>query len=164
MFFRLLHGIHTEKGTKYEAKTERNAEGVLVYVSQPIVESKNDLVAHFGTNKFQRMSDKEASLLLAEHRQAAGEEMGTPFVPPAAPATPESEVSKAAKEGTKEIAKPFGKDVTHKFPFVQKKTDLTVRFKRGEGYFVEDDGKIVTEVPLKREEVLAWVRAYKEEN
>ena len=162
MYFVLLKGTHLEKQTAYHVETEI-VEGKREIKSQPVVESERDLVAAFGSEKFREISKDEADLML---KKAGKQEKPNPV--PAEPA--KSDFAKAAEEGAVGIAEPPGIDVTHKFEkFARKWPKIAVFFKRGKGFYVVDArtqtpvcSGIVTEEPLKRDEVAKWVKAYME--
>jgi len=161
MYFRLLHGVHLEKGgKKYEAKWERNKDGALEYTSQPIVQSDNDLVKQFGTNKFQRMNDKEAIVILSEQQDEA---VGQPDSKDSVPTAPvETEVAKAAKQGAVEITEPPGKNVTRHYPKAEKK-GLAIYRKSNDAYLVHSsDGEAITELPITKIEMVKLIKEFSE--
>jgi len=163
MYFLLLQGMHSELGKTFRAETEPDKEGRLRIKNRPVVKSKRDLVAAFGVEKFRPISESEAKALLKTDGLLEKPPDSTDSDPAASEA--ESDAVKAAKQGAAAIAEPPGTDVTHKFPETQDETDITplkIYFKRGEGYFVVDNGKIITEVALKRADVVDWVQAYRE--
>lgn len=158
MYFQLLSGIHVQHGKKYEVVTERNKEtGEILVLNQPIIESEKDMVAAFGANKFRRVYRQEMNDLLLK---AGGKVENTSSIPPAI----DTEVAEAVKKGAVGIAEPPGIDVTEKFPEISEYDDehsLKVYFKRPKGYYITDDGNVVTDVPLKKDELLNWVKIYK---
>ena len=139
MYFQLLHGIHTELGKKYQTVMGRNEQGERVYLERPTVESKQDLVALFGTNKFRRLSDDEAKNLLSQKTDVSlGQATPTD-------ASPKGSVAEAAKQGAAGIAIPPGKDVTLKFPRARA-MGLCIYYKEHKYKIVNDkDGKILSE-------------------
>lgn len=158
MFFRLLIGIHTEYGKRYQAVITRDEKGAVTSVTQPIIESKNDLASLHGTDKFQRLSDKEAAFLLQE--LAVAEPGSTNPVPTA---TVESEVSKAAKQGAVSTLEPLGKDVTDKHPGA-KNAGLVIYRKDKNAYLVTMlDGSLITAAgTITKVEVKKLIEQYSE--
>lgn len=158
MYFQLLCGTHVKNGKKFEVITERNKEtGEVLVLSQPIIESEKDMVAVFGANKFRRVYRQEMNDLLLK---AGGKAESTSSVPPAT----DTKVDEAVKQGAVGIAELPGVDVTDKFPEISEYDEegsLKVYFKRPKGYYITDDGNIVTDVPLKKDELLNWVKIYK---
>lgn len=163
MYFVLLRGTHLGLGNKkYQVEMETNTNtGVRRIKSQPVVESERDLVAAFGPEKFREISKSEADFML---KTAGKQEKPNPV--PAVSA--KSNFVKAAEEGAVGIAEPPGVDVTHKFEkFARKWPKIAVFFKRGKGFYIVDAriqtpvcSGIVTEEPLRRDEVAKWVKAY----
>jgi hypothetical protein len=114
MYFQLLRGMHRENGVDYKVAYEQNDQGVRHCVDQPVIESESDLVKNFGAEKFRRLSDNEAKAILrVDEETTIGDQESETTLDPLAP---ESDVTKAAKEGAAEIAEPIGKDVTDRFP------------------------------------------------
>ena len=159
MYYVLIQGTHMEKGRVYKTETEQDEQGKTRIKSQPVVESKRDLVVAFGPEKFREVSKDEALRLGFKELDVAGGQENSSPVP--ATAT-ESEVAKAVKKGAVAIAEPPGVDVTGKFEELSEWPKITAYFKRGKGYFVVDGSNIVTEEPLKRDEVVKWIQAYME--
>jgi hypothetical protein len=157
MFFQLLHGIHTELGKKYQAVMDKNDKGERVYVSQPVVESKQDLVALFGSNKFRRLSDNEANLLLkTDDNQSPGQ----PVSPDTSPGV--SAVAEAAKQGAAGTAEFPGREVTHKFPRTRQ-MNMQVFYKDHKYIITDLKGKILTtDGPLTRNQVNEFITEHLE--
>lgn len=160
MYFQLLFGKHLEKEKQYSVTIERDDQGIPHITAQPIIESDRDLVVAFGSEKFKRIPDSEIKSLLVETSGQTTSQSTSPDV------SNKEAVEKAVKRGSAGIAEPPGVDVTNKFPEIQngKETQFSFRvyFKRGKGYFIGDGVQILTEVPLKREEVANWIKAYVE--
>ena len=156
MYFVLLKGSHSEFDKNFQVKTAPDGQGVPGIVTQPVVESTRDLVAAFGPEKFRRISNDEAKTLLPEAEKEAGRQ------DTAKDSDPTSSVQKAAEEGAAEIAEPPGVDVTEKFPELSEWPTVVVYFKRGVGYFIADKNKVITEKPIKRKDIVEWVRNYME--
>ena len=155
MYFQLLAGSYACGNKKWNVEVERDGKGAVLSMKQPIVESNSDLLAAFGPEKFRQVTVEEAKSL--RHLQ------NLQTVAQPAPLPPElSLVEKAAMEGAKEIAEPPGVDVTSKYPEIQDDlTPLKIYYKRGKGYYVMDGGEIITQEPLKREDVVTWVESYR---
>lgn len=158
MYFLLLQGVHLEFGKTFRVETERDGEGRLRIKKQPVVESKNDLVNAFGVEKFRRISEDEAKAL----SKTEGLEYVSTDQQNSAETETESEVAEVAKKGTVGIAEPPGIDSTGKFPELSEWPTITAYYKRGIGYFIADNGEVVTEAAIKRGDVVEWVRSYKE--
>ena len=143
MYFLLLQGTHLEYGKKFQAETERDGEGRLRIKNRPVVESKRDLVTAFGAEKFRLISESEAEALSKTGGLS-------------------EQVQDSAKKGAVGIAEPPGIDSTSKFPELSDWPNITAYYKRGKGYFISDNGEVVTEAPIKRGDVVVWVRSYME--
>jgi hypothetical protein len=157
MFFRLLSGIHTEFGKKYQVIVTKNEQGKVTNISQPVVESKVDLVQKLGPEKFQRLTDKEAAFLLQE---SVVDEPGSTNPVPTTPA--ESEVSKVAKEGAKDVLEPLGKDVTDKHPGAYD-AGLRIFRKTKDAYLVtlaKNDELITAAGPITKDELKKLIKQY----
>ena len=159
MYFLLLQGTHLEYGKKFQAETEQDNEGRLRIKNRPVIESKRDLVAAFGAEKFRLISKGEAEALsktggLSEQVQDSAD--SDPVT------SEESEVAKVVKKGAVGVAEPPGIDSTHKFPELTEWPTVTAYYKRGKGYFIADNGEVVTEAAIKRGDVVEWVRSYME--
>lgn len=159
MFFRLLCGIHTEFGKKYQVVLTKDEKGKITNTSQPVVESKNDLVRQFGPEKFQRLTDKEAAFLSQE---SVVVEPGT--TNPVPTTQPESEVAKATKQGATAILEPLGKDVTDKYPGAYD-AGLRVFRKTKDAYLVtlaKNDELITAVGTITKSEVKNLIKQYLE--
>jgi hypothetical protein len=152
MYFVLLRGTHLEFDTSYSVEMEV-VEGVRKIKTQPVVESKRDLVVAFGPDKFRKITKDEADLML----ETAGKQKITVSAPAALAI---SEFQKAAEKGAIAIAEPPGIDSKSKFPELSELPQIGVYFKRGKGYIITDDNKVVTEVAVKRGDVIEWVQNY----
>lgn len=163
MFFQLLQGTHLEGENVYKAEVKLDEKtGERKIISQPIVMANRDLVSAFGPEKFRRLSDDEADLLLKRAGITVAGKQSLNDSAPATAAKEETEVEKAVKEGAVGIAEPPGNDVTNKFPELNEWPTINVYYKRGKGFFVTENSNIITEIPLKRDEVHSWVKAYME--
>ena len=156
MYFLLLQGTHLEFGKEFQVETERDDKGVLRINKQPVVKSKNDLVNAFGAEKFRRISEDEAKAL------SKTEGLEYDSAERQSSVDTESEVAQVAKKGAVGIAEPPGIDSTSKFPELSEWPTITVYYKRGKGYFIADNGEVVTEAAIKRGDVVEWVRSYTE--
>jgi len=152
MYFILLRGTHLELRTPYHVEMEV-VEGVRKIKTQPVVESKRDLVVAFGPDKFRKITKDEADLML----KTAGKQKITTSAPAALAV---SEFEKAAKEGAVGIAEPPGVDSKSKFPELSEWPQIGVYYKRGKGFIITDGDKVVTEVAVKRDAVVEWVQNY----
>jgi len=147
MYFQLLHGIHTELGKKYQTVMGRNEQGERIYLEQPVVESKQDLVALFGSNKFRRLTDKEAESLLPKADTTLGQTALTGACPK------ESAVAEAVKQGAVDIINLPGKDVTLKFTRARA-LGLHILYKDHKYTITDKEGKVLTtNGPILRSQV-----------
>ena len=154
MYFQLLLGVHLEGGKTYKVTFDRSDKGEIINYNQPIIKSDRDLVQAFGQDKFRRLSDQEAKVLIGEATGVGKDKNSSPVAPD------ETKVAKAAKAGPKEITEPPGIDVTDKFEEIEDDS-VTVYFKRGKGYYVAYDEEVVsTDEPLKKAEVMPWIKKY----
>jgi len=161
MFFQLLQGVHLEDGNVYKVEIERDVKtGEVIKSDRPTIACDRDLVAAFGPEKFRKLDKDETDLLLKQAGITAVEMDTTNLISTAAA---EIEMEKAVKQGAVGIAEPPGNDVTSKFPELADWPTVNVYFKRGKGFFVTENNDILTEEPLKRDEVVTWVQKYKEE-
>lgn len=146
MYFRLLQGVHIEKGRTYEAKGVRAEDGTVDYPNQPVVESDRDLVAAFGSTKFCRLSKGEAEMLLSKSEKA----------PPVEEDSDEEKTKTAKKE------KPLGKDWTDKFEGA-KAAGLTIFRQTKNAYLVYFKEELLTAAgPISRKEANELVKQHLE--
>jgi len=149
MYFQLLHGIHVEGGKTYRVERLPGKQGELAQLRQPVIKSDKDLVGLFGSNKFKRVSDSEASVLL---------ETGNPSERTILDenASSEGSVSKAVRRGAKDILAPPGREVTEKFTSAR---DAAVRvFIKNRKYVVTDvELNVLTETPLSKGKAAAFI-------
>jgi len=157
MYFVLLKGTHVELEKKFQVETAPDGQGVMRVTKQPVVKSDRNLLKAFGPDKFRRISNDEAKTLLPEAEKEAGRQDAVKKE-----SDPASSVQKAAEEGAAEIAKPPGVDVTEKFPELSEWPTVVIYYKRGVGYFIADKNKVITEKPVKRPDIVEWVRNYME--
>jgi len=156
MFFQLLQGVHLEDGNVYKVEIERDVKtGEVIKSDRPTIACDRDLVAAFGPEKFRKLDKDETDLLLKQ----AGIAVEQNHTNSNSTATA---VEKAVKQGAVGIAEPPGNDVTSKFPELTDWPTINVYFKRGKGFFVTENSDILTEEPLKRDEVVTWVKKYME--
>jgi len=64
-YFQLLRGVHAEGSIRYEATPIKDDEGKVIDFKKPVVKAYRDLVAAFGSEKFRRISEREANALMA---------------------------------------------------------------------------------------------------
>lgn len=150
MYFRLKHGVHLENGKRYETVYERDDKGTVTGVTQPVLQSDADLVARFGADKFERLSEHDSAvqtILLTDEKSSGG---ATEEQAPDPATSVETVVEKAVKKGAVEIAEPPGKDVTNRFDGA-KDTGLKIyRKKAGEYIVCSPDDKILTDEPISK--------------
>jgi hypothetical protein len=158
MFFRLLCGVHRELNTVYEVKLSRDAKGALIPGHQPVVSSTRDLVAAFGSDKFQRLTDDEARILLRSEevteREVARAGGGD---------SAETEVAVAAKQGAVAIAEPPGKDVTDKIDGASAVGLRVYRVKKDAYLVTDSQGDLVTAAgEITKRQLVELIKQYTE--
>ena len=151
--FVLLRGTHLELEKAYSVEMEV-VDGKRVIKTRPVVEAKRDLVAVFGSDKFREITKDEAGLM--------SKTVGVQDKADPAPAelSDKDRMKKAVEEGVAEVAEPPGVDSKSKFPELSEWPQIGVYFKRGKGFIITDGDKVVTEVAVKRDAVIEWVRNY----
>lgn len=170
MYFQLLVGTHVEGVDTYKVLLETDSEtGVRRVLYRPVVQSKKDLVSIFGPDKFRRVNQQEAEMMVSQYAKYQKEATTTFIrksvdeeVMPDKQEERKKEVAKAVAKGATAIAEPPGVDVKHKFSELSDYPTIDVYFKRGKGYFVCENGEIRTAEPLKRDEVVGWVESFME--
>ena len=159
MWFQLQQGIHVDakNGKTYRVEVERDEKtGQSHITKRPLVQSDADLVVQFGPEKFRRVSDSEATVLLKETSGESGLDDVDPDV-----SSSKSDVAKAVEQGASEIAEPLGKEFTSKF---EGAVDVGLKVYRKEKgkYLVYSDDELLTEEAITRSEVLKMIESYSE--
>lgn len=140
MYFQLLYGIHSELGTIYKVRFERDSKSQNVKVTdRPIIHSDQNLVELFGADKFRALSDEQAAILLAEKGERV--RAASPPIKPEELALASDKVQMAAQEGAKGLKpqqKKWLRDVTKRFPAAEK-CGLKVMLVKAGQYDVVDE-------------------------
>lgn len=159
MWFQLQQGIHVDakNGKTYKVEVRRDeVTGHVDFENRPLIQSDADLVAQFGPEKFRRVSDSEATVLLKKTSGESGLGDVNPDV-----SSSKSDVAKAVEQGASEIAEPPGKEITPKF---EGAVDVGLKVYRKEKgkYLVYSGNKLLTEEAITRAEVLKMIESYSE--
>lgn len=159
MKFKLLRGGHNEKGRNY-------GKG-------DVVESHNDLVAMFGSEKFERVSETFSSSTVQQVGEDPLKKSPAPLAKVAPVETPKEEPQEEAvietESGSSDVPDESDmEDVTKDFPDAEA-LDLKVlcqSYKNRKWYFVADqDGKILSgeDKGLVKRDVMKFVEKYLED-